>query len=425
MPLSLPEIHTHPASGHTILPLLLPFLPYSLALVRRLQFHGRTEHSHVLASFPPFTTTELPREFVVAYVDRSRATETECWLFSSLEIPSGRLRTRRRRREGGGEEEEEDLGESEDGGGNNVEEEEGRGRRDTFSAQLRSLLLTLKRLDSPYTHAPPPLPSAPIDTSILLVGGLHERVLRHMRTYLPAGIIKRTTEAYVKYVFDTHARPLKERKEDVLEGSGLRWGKVRERDFQLVMSRTDIPRKERTLVLLPSVALFPPNTNTGSAAGEPGSHDSYAHGVAHAGDGRDEEGAGAGERDIAPTAPIAWAFLGPDASLTALHVEPSHRGLGLARILTANIFAERLPDYTSVGDGALRGEDYRAMGNDGWAHADVGEENLASRRVCMALGGREVEGGRVSWTWVDLTKLDLEQEGGKRDKGYWGGGGGA
>ncbi|KZF25934.1 hypothetical protein L228DRAFT_242320 [Xylona heveae TC161] len=105
-PSSLPRIYFHPPSGSSVLPLLKPLLPYSLTLLRRIQFHARSPHSYILASFPPpligrtlttevasttfpLTPKSLPSHFVIAFVDRSRGPETEMWFFTSLELPEG------------------------------------------------------------------------------------------------------------------------------------------------------------------------------------------------------------------------------------------------------------------------------------------------------------------------------------------------
>jgi len=102
------EIHTHSACGESLTPVLHAFLPHSLPLLRRIQFRHRSPHRTLLASFPPSTPVfpadwrptpepqvqtdhlgkeaESPHPFVVAFVDRSRVPETECWIFSSFEL---------------------------------------------------------------------------------------------------------------------------------------------------------------------------------------------------------------------------------------------------------------------------------------------------------------------------------------------------
>src|SRR5438046_1908561 len=82
-PLPHPKIYTHDPSGTTLFPHLLPLLPATLPLVRRLQFHHRSRHTRVLASFPPAAGLGpgLECRFTAAFCDRSRAAETEMWVF--------------------------------------------------------------------------------------------------------------------------------------------------------------------------------------------------------------------------------------------------------------------------------------------------------------------------------------------------------
>jgi hypothetical protein len=72
-------------SPHTLLPLLLA----SLSLVRRLQVHLRqstSPYARIFASFPSTTTMTLPSTYIAAFCDRSRAPETESWIFTYFEV---------------------------------------------------------------------------------------------------------------------------------------------------------------------------------------------------------------------------------------------------------------------------------------------------------------------------------------------------
>lgn len=135
---------------------------------------------------------------------------------------------------------------------------------------------------------------------------------------------------------------------------GLVWGKVQPNHFSLVRSRTQIPRQDHTLIQLPSLGIFP--------------------------QGRPD--------------PIAWSFLGPDASLSSLHVEPEQRGQGLAKVLANKLFAEGMNIY---------GEEPSAS-TDRWAHADVAVDNIASNNVCKGLGGSW--SFHVYWVRVDTGKAN-------------------
>lgn len=139
------------------------------------------------------------------------------------------------------------------------------------------------------------------------------------------------------------------------------YGKVNPKDFELVKSRTQIPRQDRTLRKLPSVAIYPTDTSSTTLQ------------------------------------PIAWGFLGLDASLTTLHVESAYRGHGLAKSLSLKLFSEEMETYyrhdpTATGDNTPIEVRY--------AHADVATDNKASQGVCESLGGKCYF--EVFWIRVDL-----------------------
>ncbi|GAB7363554.1 hypothetical protein MBLNU230_g3821t1 [Neophaeotheca triangularis] len=133
--------------------------------------------------------------------------------------------------------------------------------------------------------------------------------------------------------------------------AGFRWSKLHPDDLALVIKRSHIPRKPRTLGLLHNLAIYPE-------------------------DGEMEE------LGLRRAAPIAWAFVGLDASLTTLHVEPEWRGLGLAGKLTGSLFRAGLEEFivNEIGDAA-------GVGDEIMAHAVVVQGNQASIRVMEGLGG--------------------------------------
>ncbi|KAJ5153033.1 uncharacterized protein N7482_009511 [Penicillium canariense] len=99
--------------------------------------------------------------------------------------------------------------------------------------------------------------------------------------------------------------------------------------------------------------------------------------------------------------PIAWGFLGVDGAVTTLHVEPEHRKQGLAFSLSKEVMrrgmaAEEVFGAHRVGivDGAGKGL------VEGWAHADVAGYNNASRRVMEKIGGPVLT--TVVWTVIEL-----------------------
>ncbi|KAH0372881.1 chaperone protein dnaJ, partial [Aureobasidium melanogenum] len=179
---------------------------------------------------------------------------------------------------------------------------------------------------------------------IALFGSIHSatcKILNRLGLVDP-GSAAVSNLPYRKYIFD-----LRDNVTSRSLPAGFVYGKVDPKDYPLVKSRTQIPRQDRTLVKLPSVAIYP--TNTSSTTPQP----------------------------------IAWAFLGLDASLTTLHVEPEYRGLGLAKSLSLKLFSEDMNIYwqhnPTTGEDSHVGERY--------GHADVATDNIASQRVCESLGG--------------------------------------
>jgi len=131
---------------------------------------------------------------------------------------------------------------------------------------------------------------------------------------------------------------------------GLRWGEMRERDIDLVKSRTSIPRTTKTLMSLKSVGVFEIETDT----------------------------------------PVAWTFLGLDGSLVTLHTEEAYRGKGIAKAVAAKLFRQYAPGL--------------ALDNQGnaWVHADVYTGNVQSESVCRSLGGKPL--WKCFWVRIDLDK---------------------
>ncbi|PNS20183.1 hypothetical protein CAC42_5633 [Sphaceloma murrayae] len=167
-------------------------------------------------------------------------------------------------------------------------------------------------------------------------------------------------ERYSKWVFDIEDGAAKEAMDDVELPDGLKWGRLRKGDYALLRSRTGIYRQDRTLEMLPSVAIYP------------------------VGDAEDIR-------------PIGWTLLGVDASLTTLHVEPQYRGKGLAKKLARKVWTEHLNWYVQkfIEDGKMVTEKL--------AHADVATWNKASNGVCKSLGGYTEWGDY--WFRADLDKI--------------------
>lgn len=344
-------ISEHPKEGSTVLPILKSFLPNALPLYRRLQFPYRSSSSHVLTSFARGTPLEdIPTCFCAAYVDRSRRPETEVWVFLS--------------------------GEVKDRCPIIASQEKGEHCPDCTRA-LISIISYIGTLPLPESvhgndiaiRAPSALEeqhtSKPttydysshlVDNNLILFGSTAALPVSILNAHnLIRADLPGLDFEYQKYIF--HTGQLRSLTEPDLP-SGLRWGSVREQDFALVKSRTQIPRKDKTLAILPSVAIFPTNQDT-------------------------------------PDAPIAWCFLGPDGSLASLHVEPEWRGRGLAKTAAKKIWADKSSVFNEE-------EDKR---EEGWlAHSDVHVDNHESKGVARSLGG--VEGWTVWWIRVDLSLLN-------------------
>ncbi|KAI7277430.1 hypothetical protein KC345_g6616 [Hortaea werneckii] len=133
---------------------------------------------------------------------------------------------------------------------------------------------------------------------------------------------------------------------------GLEWGEVKREHFALIRSKSEIPRWDRTMASLPSLAIYP--------VGKDGNSD-----------------------------PVAWAFIGLDTSVTTLHVEPEWRGRGLGKAVTTKLFQQGMQRFWE--DGVQR-----------LAHGYVVMGNKASERMMKSLGG--IDTWKCYWLRVDLEK---------------------
>ncbi|KAF4839013.1 hypothetical protein CGCTS75_v000275 [Colletotrichum tropicale] len=297
-------IHTSVPDG--LIPLLESRLPNSLPILRRLQFTRfpggqRPTARIILATDAP--VSESPRNFAAAYLDFGSGIETSLFMYSTLEdsppssIPAA--------------------------------------DREVCEAQIGAVVDAVKAVarEQPEHRGYP---------GRCLVGTLATAVKEAM-VRRGVGIEARQEYEYEKWLF---------RVEDVQEVEvdlppGARWERANERDCEVVISRTSIPRQVKTLLTFPSLVL------------------------------KLEDGT-----------PIAWSFLGTDASLSSLHCEEPYRKRGYAKALAAKLFKRSTFQY----------------GPDGWCSADVAPDNLGSRGMCKSLGGRH--GWNVSW---NLLVLDDEK----------------
>ncbi|KAI0176171.1 hypothetical protein GGR52DRAFT_348305 [Hypoxylon sp. FL1284] len=305
-------------------------LPHALPLLRRLRFAqnfpgGITEHTRILfAASDGDTAIRAGTPFAAAYLDFSRGPETEIWLYSSLERQPDALASA----SAGG-------GTATDGGGRTREEEEEEAAR-----CARRVLAETRRQRDAYSAERRALPT-------VLAGSLSETLRLAL---LNQGVAFADVGVFDKWMFRLDALP------PVRDGPGplaadMRWDTVRRGDIPLILSRTHIQRKERTIVLLPSMAVYRD-------------------------DGR----------------PIAWALLGPDSSLSSLHCEEEWRKQGFAKAVAMKLWRERLKDYD----------------DEVYCWADVAPDNPGSQRLCKSLGGRVA--WSVSWSQIDLDRSFPDQQ---------------
>ena len=363
------NVYKHPNTSAILQKALKHALPYSINLVYRTQHANQTEHTHILATFPP-DADSVPECWAVAYLDRSVRPETELWMFTAGEVPghcqssTSLLTAATEREEGAG------VGEKD------VEKEK---EEKFFCSQCKTAVLSLldymSTLPLPPLHAtntyamdlakqheaeqPHPGPDGRYPASdktymrhlllptALKIGCCHESVARICQE---AGLVRQEfpgLDAVLnKFLFRITDLPSDTRELP----AGTRWGEVRERDLEAVRGRTSIPRSTKTLMSLKSLAVFDEKT------------------------------------DVA----VAWTFLGQDGSLTTLHTEEGWRGKGIAKTLTAKLFRTYSPGLAVDEQGIA------------WSHADVYEGNIQSESVCRSLGGKAM--WKCFWVVIDLEK---------------------
>ncbi|KAK6863903.1 hypothetical protein PG995_000431 [Apiospora arundinis] len=334
------EIYTQKAP-EALIRLLYEHLPHSLSLLRRLQFTkcpgGITEHARILYASDVALSSTLPGAgaaageavatqasypFTAAYLDISRGPETQMWMYSTLER-SGL------------------DGDNEDPPSN---------KEDNRQRALRhavSILRTARRLLSAAVAASG-WSASPLGPCIL-AGTLNEALRVPLQD--ECGIVFPHVGLHDKWLFDVREVQFARHIEGARLGPGMRWGGVRGEDLPWVLSRSDVPRQERTVKLLPSTAVL-----------------------------------------LEDGTPIAWSFLGPDAGLSGLHCEELYRGRGIAKAVGAKIMQDHLQFYG--------GDDIKIC------VAEVALDNLSSQGVCKSLGGKI--GWTCSWSTIDLDTVPMK-----------------
>lgn len=209
--MSEPIVASYTQPTPQLLSLLSSHLPQSLPLLRCLQFTqfpgGITEHGRILytAAPTPPDAASTDAVFAAAYVDLSRAPETEVWLYSSLERSPALL----------------SAAQTEEAGG-----------------CLLALLGAIRELRDEYDASQ----AVKRTQGPVMFGTLSEPVRLFL---LGRGCVFTYSTAWDKWVFRLDGLPdVVGRVEEVMEREGMRWGKVLREDTALVISRSKIPRTE-------------------------------------------------------------------------------------------------------------------------------------------------------------------------------------
>ncbi|KAI6800108.1 hypothetical protein KC363_g909 [Hortaea werneckii] len=369
-----PKLHRHHLAPSGLsrpildaaLRVLRPHIPTSIPLYRRLQF-GRFFPDSLLFTNLDLgaTSTSIDRHasngtdagskqtdhhpheepWLIAFVDRTCRPETEVWVFGSWENspPASSLSPTARQEEWQAID--------------NLVAELVEACRDLpvprsihqdILDEQQSQQREAGDTDAALTKTPNPFASARLPT-IQLWGAIHTTtasVLERLDVLAETSKVNETAANHT-FIFDVPSLapppPLSE---------GLEWGEVKKEYFALVRSKSEIPRWDRTMASLPSLAIYPAG-NGGSGA------------------------------------PVAWAFIGLDTSVTTLHVEPEWRGRGLGKAVTAKLFKQGMQRFWE--DGVQR-----------LAHGYVVMGNKASEGMMKSLGG--IDTWKCYWLRVDLEK---------------------
>ncbi|KAL4749193.1 hypothetical protein BDW72DRAFT_140673 [Aspergillus terricola var. indicus] len=412
-----------------LLTYLSSHLPRSGPLFRRIQHQINSPSSpsptaRVLASFSeeenPSSDSDSAQPWIIAYTDIHRGPDTQVWVFSSLESKQKHEITESEKR--------------------------------IAKSQLLSLFTFIRtHLVPPYLDwvsstqpvhkkeveetgvkkiPPHPLPSVLLGSVHKLVVGLIVELAGEKKRLR---IHRGQNFFYAKYCFpsssfehgEVYVKKLEEMGYTFTDSAGT-YG-ITERHIPLVKSRTNIPRSTEALLAMGGVALY--------HSPSPPSHPQ--------GQGPVKEGLQGAEE-----MPLAWAFLGFDGSLSSLHVEPEHRGRGLAVAVGKEVMRRGVsvfgPSYsysfldspsrlhgngkgkgnlnsdsTSKGDRVVSEARHTSalIGSTGagpelplrlgqgsekeeWLFADVAVGNTASRRVMEKMGGEAL--WDVAWMVVEV-----------------------
>lgn len=364
-------ILNHDPTG-TLIPALESHLPSSLPILRRIQYdcaHPRPTAYYVASANIAQSSTDpkIEEPWIVAYINLFSGHETQVWIYSSLEAEVPPVEHTIHSDNG------EDISDF-----SSISPE----RQDIARKQIWSLLQFIHSDLMPEYMAhlsnsenqPKPVSEQQQKIKVIpkhnppsvLLGSLHTgliKLLTSNNSYLNAQfrpglkVHRYDSLPYVKYIFapDVFQTGSDEKSNPLPEGYHYGSEGLKAEHVDLVKSRTHIPREEETLLAMPSVVVY-----------------HHTH------------------REV----PIAWGFLAFDGSLATLHVEPEHRGKGIAATLSREIMRR------GMGSGVY-GSNSKELG---YAHADVARDNVASRKVMEKVGGGK--GWRWSVTWSVVEVID-------------------
>lgn len=225
--------------------------------------------------------------------------------------------------------------------------------------------------------------SIPYRRSKVIFGTVHKDALVSLIMQQYGDRVTRTDPGYLKFVFERHLRSVLIPSTKIsLSKNGereseLEFRPLERRHLQTVMDRTAIPRTMETLSSLISTGLF-----WKSESASPSFLD-----------------CGCDQSDM----PIAWGFLGKDASLSSLHTEDLWRGRSLAAAVGNELIRRQDEVFYDAIDAntnpdTQKNEDRKEAVR--WSHTDVSASNVGSRRVMEKLGGKVM--WTVAWVEVDL-----------------------
>lgn len=371
------KIYIHLEPINTLIPWLQDQLPYSGPLLRRIQsshFLFNPPIGYCLTTFPPNRDgppTDAP--WMAAWINIYSWPETQVWVFSSLEpeasiSPSSSLS---------------------EFNADTQSIETARVQFHKLVSYIRNELVppylatlkpgSLKPEINELTSDGTPKNNAHAPTS-LLIGSTHSALFALLQETPPSFPPMHATATdgphCLKYLFRSPSYKAQGKPNEVTLPTGYRFhdraGRegVKFEHLDIVLSRTYIRRTKPGLNRMTSAALYFDPQREGESA--------------------QLERTNNGE---AEDSPIGWVFLAYDGSIAVLHVEPEHRGRGLAVALAREIIKRAMDKNTKF---ALDLGGHTSEKEEGWVFADVVETNAASHRVMEKLDGE------VRWThcWV-------------------------